>query len=96
MTAALIATTSSWSSRFSSVAGMSAPRTRIIGIAADLQVQVGRAVVDGDFQQIVDVHVSADGLGAGASSAWLRPELRPVSPRLATARSQRLFRDTRR
>ena len=61
-----MATMSSWSSRFSSVAGIELAATRIIGIAADLQVQVGGAALDGDLQQVVDVHVQADaGLTAG-------------------------------
>ena len=31
------------------------------GVAADLQVQVGRALFDGRFQQVIDVHGSSSG-----------------------------------
>ena len=57
MTAALIATTSSWSSRFSSVAGTSAPRTRIIGKLPTFRCRSEAPLLDGNFQEIVDVHI---------------------------------------
>ena len=38
------------------MAGARSPRTRIIGIAADLEVKVGGAAFDGDLQEVVDVH----------------------------------------
>ena len=77
MTAALIATTSSWSSRFSSVAGHQRAADAHHRVAADLEVQVGRAVLDGDFQQIVDVHMVGPELRARVDG---RPRL-TLSPR---------------
>ena len=52
-------TTSSWSSRLSSVAGISVAAHPHHRVAADLQVQVRGAALDGDLQQIVDVHCRA-------------------------------------
>ena len=57
MIAALIATTSSWSRRFSSLAGTSVAADAHHRVAADLQVQVRCAVVDGNLQQIIDMHI---------------------------------------
>ena len=67
-----IAIVSSCISRFSSVSGISWPSTRITGMAADLEVQVGRAPVGRRLQQIVDVHgVSPASLRARpAASSW--------------------------
>ena len=79
---------SSRSSRFSSDATTSDAVDAHDRVAADLDVQVGRAAGDGGLQQIVDVH--GDGTPNSADSALTtgrpqRPRLRapPVCERLA-------------